>query len=174
MATTTWRWSASSSAARRRRSGTCRSTASSSQKSNAKKSLRSRSNRDLMLGAREFVSSAAPHALGSPEGREKPMTQFWMLWPDNPALSIFVLAIVAMVFLYAARKPMHDLIRAVGALLGGPLRLAARWLIDTAAEMKARNKAVLLAHGRQETGQRIEREFERLAAVVKRELQGYP
>ena len=102
------------------------------------------------------------------------MTQFWMLWPDNPALSIFVLAIVAMVFLYAARKPMHDLIRALGALLGGPLRLAARWLIDTAAEMKARNKAVLLAHGRQETGQRIEREFERLAAVVKRELQGYP
>ena len=102
------------------------------------------------------------------------MTQFWMLWPDNPALSIFVLAIVAMVFLYAARKPMHDLIRAVGALLGGPLRLAARWLIETAAEMKERNKAVLLAHGRQETGQRIEREFERLAAVVKRELQGYP
>ena len=102
------------------------------------------------------------------------MTQFWMLWPDNPALSIFVLAVLAMVFLYAARKPMHDLIRALGALLGGPLRLAARWLIDTAAEMKARNKAVLLAHGRQETGQRIEREFERLAAVVKRELQGYP
>ncbi|HEX7220229.1 MAG TPA: hypothetical protein VF280_13545 [Burkholderiales bacterium] len=102
------------------------------------------------------------------------MTQFWMLWPDNPALSIFVLAVLAMVFLYAARKPMHDLIRALGALLGGPLRLAARWLIETAAEMKERNKAVLLAHGRQETGQRIEREFERLAAVVKRELQGYP
>jgi hypothetical protein len=102
------------------------------------------------------------------------MTQFWMLWPDNPALSVFVLAVLAMVFLYAARKPMHDLIRALGALLGGPLRLAARWLIETAAEMKERNKAVLLAHGRQETGQRIEREFERLAAVVKRELQGYP
>ena len=78
------------------------------------------------------------------------MTQFWMLWPDNPALSIFVLAVLAMVFLYAARKPMHDLIRALGALLGGPLRLAARWLIETAAEMKERNKAVLLAHGRQE------------------------
>ena len=102
------------------------------------------------------------------------MTQFWMLWPDNPALSIFVLAVVAMVFLYAARKPMHDLIRALGALIGAPLRLAARWMIDTAVQMKERNKAVLLAHGRQETGQRIEREFERLAAVVKRELQGYP
>src|SRR5574339_113591 len=102
------------------------------------------------------------------------MTQFWMLWPDNPALSIFVLAIVAMVFLYAARKPMHDLIRALGALLGGPLRLGARWLVSTAHDMKERNRAVLLAHGRLEVGSRIEREFERLGAVVRRDLQGYP
>jgi hypothetical protein len=102
------------------------------------------------------------------------MTQSWMLWPDNPALSIFVLAVIAMVFLYAARRPMHDLIRALGGLIGGPLRLGARWLITTAAEMKERNRAVLLAHGRQETGQRIEREFERLGAVVRRDLQGYP
>ena len=101
-------------------------------------------------------------------------TQFWMLWPDNPALSVFVLAIVAMVFLYAARKPMHELLRALGGLMGGPLRLAARWLVDTARVMKERNKQVLLAHGRQETGGRIEREFERLGAVVRRELQGYP
>jgi uncharacterized protein YukE len=40
--------------------------------------------------------------------------------------------------------------------------------------MKERNKAVLLAHGKQETGQRIEREFERLGALVQRDLQGYP
>jgi hypothetical protein len=40
--------------------------------------------------------------------------------------------------------------------------------------MKQRNKAVLLAHGRQEVGQRIEREFERLAALVNRDMQGYP
>jgi hypothetical protein len=101
-------------------------------------------------------------------------TQFWMLWPDNAALSIFVLALVAMVFLYAARRPVHELIRAVGGLIGGPLRLGARWLIVTAEEMKQRNRAVLLAHGRHETGQRIEREFERLGAVVRRDLQGYP
>ena len=97
-----------------------------------------------------------------------------MLWPDNPALSAFALAVVAMIFLYAARRPMHDLIRAVGALVSGPLRLAARWLVSTAAEMKGRNRAVLLAHGRQEASQRVEREFERLGAVVKRDLQGYP
>jgi hypothetical protein len=101
-------------------------------------------------------------------------TQFWMLWPDNPALSIFVIAILAMVFLYAARRPMHDLLRALGALISGPLRLGARWLVDTAQQMKERNKAVLLAHGKHETASRIEREFERLGAVVKRDLQGYP
>jgi hypothetical protein len=100
--------------------------------------------------------------------------QSWMFWPENPALSIFVLALVALVFLYAARKPVHELIRALGALIGGPLRLGARWLIATADEMKERNRAVLLAHGRQEAGQRIEREFERLGAVVRRDLQGYP
>jgi hypothetical protein len=97
-----------------------------------------------------------------------------MLWPDSPALSVLVLAVVAMIFLYAARKPMHELLRALGALIGGPLRLGARWLVTTADQMKERNKAVLLAHGRQETGQRIEREFERLGAVVRRDLQGYP
>ena len=100
--------------------------------------------------------------------------QPWMLFPDNPALSIFVLAIVALVFLYAARRPMHELLRALGALLGGPLRLGARWLVTTSEQMKERNRAVLLAHGKHEVGQRIEREFERLGAVVRRDLQGYP
>ena len=99
---------------------------------------------------------------------------FWMLWPDSPALSILVLVVVGLVFLYAARKPMHELLRAVGHLIGGPLRLGARWLITTAEQMKERNKAVLLAHGRAEVGGRIEREFERLGAVVRRDLQGYP
>ena len=40
--------------------------------------------------------------------------------------------------------------------------------------MRQRNRAVLLAHGRQEAGSRIEREFERLGALVERDLQGYP
>ena len=100
--------------------------------------------------------------------------QAWMIWPENPALSILVLALLGMVFLYAARRPMHELLHAVGGLIGAPLRVAARWLAATANAMRQRNKAVLLAHGRQEVGNRIEREFERLAATVKRDLQGYP
>jgi hypothetical protein len=98
----------------------------------------------------------------------------WMIWPDNTALSVLVLLVVAMVVLYAARTPMHGLIRSLGHAIGGPLRLAGRWLFVTADEMKRRNKEVLLAQGRRETGQRIEREFERVNLIVKRDLQGYP
>ena len=100
--------------------------------------------------------------------------QAWMIWPENPALSILVLALLGMVFLYAARRPMHELLHAVGGLVGAPLRVGARWLAAVANAMRQRNKAVLLAHGRQEVSNRIEREFERLAATVKRDLQGYP
>ena len=104
------------------------------------------------------------------------MTSFqaWLLWPDNVVLSVLVLLVVGMAFMYAARRPMHELIRALGHAVGGPLRLGARWLSATANEIHYRNRAVLLAHGRQEVGQRIEREFERLGALVTRDLQGYP
>src|SRR4051812_28805590 len=100
--------------------------------------------------------------------------QSLLLWPENPGLSIVVLVVVAMGFMYAARRPVHELLRALGHMIGGPLRIAARSLAQAAADIHHRNKAVLLAHGRQEVGSRVEREFERLAAIVTRDLQGYP
>jgi hypothetical protein len=98
----------------------------------------------------------------------------WLVWPDNTVLSMLVVLFVAMVVLYAARAPMHGLIRFAGHAFGAPLRLGARWLAVVAEEMKRRNRAVLLAQGRRETGQRVEREFERISLLVTRDLQGYP
>src|SRR5919197_232715 len=100
--------------------------------------------------------------------------QSLLLWPENPGLSLVVFAVLAMGFMYAARRPVHELLRALGQMIGGPLRIAARSLAQAAADIHQRNKAVLLAHGRQEVGSRVEREFERLAAIVTRDLQGYP
>ena len=100
--------------------------------------------------------------------------QNWMIWPDNVVASVLILVLVAMAGLYAMRVPAHGIIRALGRAASGALRLAARWLFSAAAEMKARNKAVLLAQGRREVGQRIEREFERVGILVTRDLQGYP
>jgi hypothetical protein len=98
----------------------------------------------------------------------------WMIFPDNPALSALVLFLIALPFLYAARRPMHGVIRSLSRALGQPLRLGARWLMLTAQELRRRNQVVLLAHGREEVSQAIEREFERVTNLVRRDLQGYP
>src|SRR6266699_4990391 len=100
--------------------------------------------------------------------------QFWMIWPGNAVASALILFAIAMPFLYAARRLVHDLLHSVGRMAAGPLRLGARWLFATARDMKERNKVVLLAHGREEVGQHIEREFERIGALVTRDLEGYP
>ena len=100
--------------------------------------------------------------------------QSWLFWPDNAVASILVLALIALPFLYGARIPVHAAIRAISRLISNPLRLMARWLFITAQELRARNQMVLLAHGREEVGQAIEREFERIAKVVQRDLHGYP
>jgi hypothetical protein len=101
-------------------------------------------------------------------------SQVWMIWPNNAVLSVLILCLIGIAFLYAARRPMHELIRSIGHALGGPLRLGSRSLVAAANGIRERNRAVLLAHGRAEVGQRIEREFERIGAIVTRDLQGYP
>ena len=98
----------------------------------------------------------------------------WMLFPENPALSGLVLFLILLPFLWAARTPVHGLLRALMRAAIHPLRLAARGLAAAAEEMRRRNEVVLLAHGREETTQAIEREFERVAVIVRRDLQGYP
>lgn len=98
----------------------------------------------------------------------------WMIWPENPALSAIVLFLIAIPLLYAARRPMQGLFRAMTRALSNPLRLWARWLSSSAAALRQRNRLVLLAQGREEAMKSIEREFERVTAVVQRDLQGYP
>ena len=98
----------------------------------------------------------------------------WMIWPENPALSAVVLFFIALPFLYAARRPMQGLFRSLTRAISNPLRLGARWLAASAVLLRQRNRLVLLAHGREEAMKSIEREFERVSAVVQRDLQGYP
>jgi len=98
----------------------------------------------------------------------------WMIWPENPALSAVVLFLIVMPFLYAARRPMQGLFRSLTRAISNPLRLGARWLSSSAVLLRQRNRLVLLAHGREEVIKTIEREFERVSAIVQRDLQGYP
>ena len=100
--------------------------------------------------------------------------QSWMIWPDNAIASALVLFLIALPFLYGARVPIHTVIRSTGRLIANPLRIASRWLFVSAQELRSRNQVVLLAHGREEVGKSIEREFERISKVVQRDLNGYP
>jgi hypothetical protein len=98
----------------------------------------------------------------------------WMLFPDNPALSALVLALIGIVFLYAARSPVHGLTAALARAAAGTLRIGGKWFARAADELRARNRIVLLTHARKEVEQEIEREFERITAMVRRDLGGYP
>jgi prefoldin subunit 5 len=99
---------------------------------------------------------------------------WWMIWPGNAALSVLLLYIGALLFLYPARRPLHGIIRSTTRAISGPLRLGARWLMSTAEVLRARNKMVLLSHGKEEITQGIEREFDRVTTVVQRDLHDYP
>lgn len=102
---------------------------------------------------------------------------FWeslFIWPDRPLLSLLVLLLIAMPFLYVARDPVHALIRRIARAVSNPLKLGSRWLGDTALRLRARNREVLFAHGAREVKLSIEREFERVTTLVQRDLEGYP
>jgi hypothetical protein len=102
------------------------------------------------------------------------LLQSLSIWPDRVLLSMLILLLIAVPFLYAARGPMHALIRSASRAVSNPLRLGARWLADTANRLRNRNRQVLFAHGSHEIKQTIEREFERVTTLVQRDLEGYP
>jgi hypothetical protein len=97
-----------------------------------------------------------------------------LIWPDRLLPSLLVLLIIAMPFMYAARIPVHALVRRVFRAFENPIRLASRWLFDVANRLRTRNREVLFAHGGRESKLVIEREFERVTLLVQRDLEGYP
>src|SRR5437667_11054585 len=101
-------------------------------------------------------------------------SEYWMVWPANTAVSVLFVLLVAMAFLYAARKPVHHLIGSLGFLISAALRVGARGLLAAAHAMTQRNKAARLAHGSQAVAQRRRRGFERRGPMVSGDLQGPP
>src|SRR5512146_1634540 len=98
----------------------------------------------------------------------------WLFWPDSVALSVLALGILVMLFLYAARQPMHGVIHSVCHLVTQSTRFLSRWLFLIAENLRLRNQAVLLAHGQESAATLIEREFERVGNIVRDDMQEYP
>lgn len=98
----------------------------------------------------------------------------WLFWPDSVALSVLALSILVMLFLYAARKSMHGVIHSVCQLVTQSTRFLSRWLFLTAETLRARNQSVLLSHGQESASSLIEREFERVGNIIRKDLQEFP
>src|SRR5262245_48022430 len=86
------------------------------------------------------------------------------LWPKHPAESLLILWILSMLFLWAAREPMLELLRGVSRALEGTLGAAGRWLRSGAEQLEARSREALRAAGELEFSSRIERELQRVDA----------
>lgn len=98
----------------------------------------------------------------------------WLFWPDSVALSVLVLGILVMLFLYAARKPMHGVIHSVCNLVTQSTRFISRWLFLSADNLRLRNQTVLLAHSQENVASMIDREFERVGNIIRKDMQEFP
>jgi len=101
-------------------------------------------------------------------------TNLLTLWSDQVAISVIVWMVLIIVLLYVARSTSHQAIRAFARVIHKAARTAARTIQSTEKALKERNRQVLLQHGRDSTEAHIEREFQRVATTVNRDLSGYP
>ena len=102
------------------------------------------------------------------------LTDLLNIVPGYPLLSILIWFVVAIAMLYLARYPAHRAIKSLSRVIHSGMRLASRSVLLAEERLVQRNKEVLLAAGRESLERLIEREFQRVDAVVKRDLSGYP
>jgi hypothetical protein len=102
------------------------------------------------------------------------LTDFLNIVPGYPVLSVLIWFVVAIVMLYLARYPAHRAIKSLSRVIHCGMRLASRSVLLAEKRLVYRNKEVLLAAGRESVERLIEREFQRVDAVVRRDLSGYP
>jgi hypothetical protein len=84
------------------------------------------------------------------------------LWPGNPQASILMLAVIGILFLWAAREPMLKLLTALGGGLGDGLESVGTQCAKLADELGKRSRDILLAAGTRDAQARLDREFQRI------------
>jgi len=94
--------------------------------------------------------------------------------PGSPVASGIVGLVVAVVVLYLARGPAHKALYSLSRGIQEGFRLMADAVLRGAESIERRNKEVLMTIGAEAAERVIEREFERVEAVIKRDLSAYP
>src|SRR5580692_5962475 len=101
------------------------------------------------------------------------MTSLLTLTPW-PTLSAAILMVLIVAALYFARTTAHQAIHAACGAMARGLRLASHSVTQAEQRLGARNRAVLLAAGREAKERIVEREFARVGDTVRKDLAGYP
>lgn len=99
---------------------------------------------------------------------------FFIFWPEYPALSVALLVVVIITLLYFSRTFSHSIIRSFCRVIHNGFRLASKSVLLAEKKLVARNREVLISSGKESAEREIEREFHRIDSVVRRDLQGYP
>ena len=101
------------------------------------------------------------------------LSQIWTI-TENPGLNGLIWLIILMTFMYLGRTPAKQAIQSTVRILYNAFRFLASAARLTQERLEARNRAVLLASGREAKERMIEREFERIGETVQRDLSRYP
>ncbi len=98
-------------------------------------------------------------------------TSFIQIMTSVPVLYVLPLIILAM---YLARKPFHRTIAAFGRVIYNAMRLGSASVKLAEKRLKIRNREVLMSAGLELAERKVEGEFDRISAVIQRDLEGYP
>jgi hypothetical protein len=82
--------------------------------------------------------------------------------------------ILLLAALYFARRPFHRAVGSLGTVVYNAMRLSAASVLSVERRLVQRNREVLLTAGLEKAERLVEREFERMNAVVVRDLEAYP
>lgn len=99
----------------------------------------------------------------------------WWIFIDNqPELSGAIWIVSAVTLLYFARNAVHSVLYRVSRLASSILRLQAKALGRMIANLKARNREVLLEMGKGQIERKLNRDFHRINETVASDLGNYP
>src|SRR5690606_27792377 len=101
------------------------------------------------------------------------MTDFFARIFANPWLTVLML-LGLVIALYMGRSSAHGFIETLFRSLATGLRISAKSLSLTEKKLKARNREVLMALGKDHAERELAREFFRINKFVERDLGGYP
>ncbi len=93
---------------------------------------------------------------------------------SNAALSVLIWIVLFLLALYFARRPFHKVVMSFSKIIRNALRLSAASVLTAEKRLVLRNREVLMAAGLENAERVVEREFDRIAAAVTRDLEGYP